>query len=263
MNPSFTVFVDESGDEGFTDKPGASAWFVLSAVAVRTVTELETVRLVEEVRQALEKPSREKLHFRDLKHEQKLVYVGRIARAHLRAVSILIHKPSIFRPEVFRERYRLYFYSVRYLLERVSWLCKKSVRSGEGDGTAKIIFSNRAGMKYEEMRDYLRKLEAKSKDPSEDIRIDWSVIRCDQVIAEGRNLMGLQVADAVAGSFFRGLEPQRGYIEPRYASMLAPIVYRSGGTYIGCGVKLWPVKLRPLVEKDERLRWLLEIYDKK
>src|SRR3546814_12453405 len=84
----------------------------------------------------LGRPARSTLHFRELKHEQKIPYVRAIAAAPLRTVSVLVHKPSLNEPETFQaEKFRLYFYLTRYLLERVSWLCRDHRRANEGDGT--------------------------------------------------------------------------------------------------------------------------------
>ena len=64
-------------------------------------------------------------------------------------MSVLIHKPSVKEPEKFRERYRLYFYAVRYLLERASWIRRDHRSRGDvGNGSGEIVFSNRSGMSY-------------------------------------------------------------------------------------------------------------------
>ena len=155
-SPTFMVYVDESGDEGFSFGRGSSEWFVLSAVIIKKVTELETVKLVDCIRTQLQKPEKKPLHFRDLKHEQRLPFIGEISKAPLRTVSVIIHKPSIKEPEKFHERFRLYYYTVRYLLERVSWYCRDhKLPKDKGDGSAQIIFSNRSGMSYLEMKEYL------------------------------------------------------------------------------------------------------------
>ena len=53
--------------------------------------------------------------------------------------------------------------------------------------------------------------------------------------------MGLQVADAAAGSFYHAVqESQYGFTEPRYAQMLRPVVYSRKGQYLGYGLKFWP-----------------------
>src|SRR5947209_11584199 len=118
MSASFVVYIDESGDEGLQFGGGASEWFVLAATVTRKSTDLETVKLVDAVRAQLGRAPHKPLHFRDLRHEHRVPFIDRIASAPLRAVTVLVHKPSILAPEVFRKAHLLYFYSVRQLLER-------------------------------------------------------------------------------------------------------------------------------------------------
>lgn len=256
MRHGFRVYIDESGDEGFkfeTPGRGSSRWFVLSAVVTRDADDLEAVRLVERVRQRLNKAPREPLHFRKLKHEHRLPYVDEIARARLRAVNLVIHKPSIQEPERFTsEPHLLYRHATRYLLERVSWLCRGSRRAD--DETAEVIFSNRSCMSYDQMRDYLQRL--KERTGEFDVRIDWSVLDPRQIQARPHDsLMGLQIADAVASSFYMACEltPQ-GFNEPRYAQMLEPVVYRHRKQCLGYGLKFWPKDARE--HPDQHLAWL-------
>lgn len=238
---SFVIYIDESGDEGFSFGTGSSDWFVLSAVVTHKPVDMQTVKLVDAVRKQLGRPDKKPLHFRDLRHEHRLPFLGAIAEADLRALSVLIHKPSLKEPEKFQGRYRLYFYAVRLLLERASWYCRDHRPANDiGDGSANVVFSNRSGMSYSEMRTYLDILKAQ-KD-SQDVRIEWSTIRTDQITAysAGRR-MGLQIADAVAGSFYYAVEPSRyGYTEDRYVKLLKPVVYHRRGKYLGYGVKSWP-----------------------
>lgn len=84
-----------------------------------------------------------------------------IGAAPLRHVHVLVHKPSIADPEVFQqEAFSLYRYTIRLLLERVSWLCRDTVRANEGDGKAELILSNRSAMSYDDLRQYLVRLQA-------------------------------------------------------------------------------------------------------
>lgn len=254
---SFVVYIDESGDEGLNCAGNASSWFVLSAAITRKSRDLETVKVVDTVRELLKRPLKKPLHFRDLRHEHRLPFVSLLAQTHhLRAVSVLVHKPSILEPETFREPHRLYFYAVRHLLERVSWLCRDRRLPGDGDGSAEIIFSNRSGMSYEDLRQYFKLLE--SGPPN---TLDWSVIRCDQMQAftAGRR-MGLQIADAIASGFFKAVEPTHyGHTEDRYVRMLKPIVYHNRGRYAGYGVKIWPRE----AHGQSALSWLNEHYEQR
>ena len=82
--PSFIAYIDESGDEGFAFDRNSSQWFVLGAAVFRAATELEQVKLVDDVRRAINAAWSEAnpgkgqriadkaaLHFKDLKHEQR------------------------------------------------------------------------------------------------------------------------------------------------------------------------------------------------
>ena len=130
----------------------------------------------------MRKPRKKPLHFKDLSHEQRLPFVDKISKADLRTVSVLVHKPSIKEPEKFQERYRLYFYMVRYLLERLSWYCRDHRTTHDtGDGSAEIVFSNRSGMSCREMRAYLDHLKQQTR--LFDVRIEWSVVKSDQITA--------------------------------------------------------------------------------
>jgi Protein of unknown function (DUF3800) len=258
MGTSYVVYIDESGDEGLHTGMGASEWFVLSGVITRANSDLTTVKLVDRVRSILGRPDRKPLHFRDLRHEHRLPFVEHIARASLRAVTVLIHKRSVLKEEIFQEPHRLYFFAVRQLLARVSWLCRDHHRPAEGDGTAEIVFSNRSGMSYTELGQYLELLKTRVPPTS----IDWSVIRCDQISAHsaGRR-MGLQIADAVASGFFKAVEPTRfGHTEDRYARMLKSIVYHRERCYKGYGLKFWPREVDRSLGTEERFRWFREIY---
>jgi len=259
VSRGFQVYIDESGDEGFKfDQPGkgSSRWFVLSAVVTRAATDLETVKLVDRVRTTLGKPAREPLHFRKLKHEHRLPYVAEIAQAKVRIVNLLVHKPSIREPEKFTsEAHLLYRYATRYLLERVSWLCRDHRR--EQTDTAEVIFSNRSCMSYDKLRDYLKRLKERSNEFG--VRIDWSVLDPERIEARTHDsLMGLQIADAVASSFYMACEltPQ-GFNEPRYANMLKPVLYRHEKKSVGYGLKFWPRDAKDCTE--EHFEWLRKI----
>lgn len=260
MTASFVVYIDESGDEGFLFTKGSSTWFVLSAVITRKANDLETVKLVDNVRKILGRKDQESLHFRSLKHEHRLPFLHQIAQSDLKTVTVLVHKPTIRNVELFQQKYRLYFYAARLLLERVSWYCR-DYQTGKtiGDGSADIIFSNRGGMKYEELRAYMKVLQSNSG-PFR-VEIDWNVIKADQITAYSDKRMGLQIADAVASSFFFGSQMnQYGFAEDRYARMLKPVVYHHKSRCNGYGIKLWPREYEPSIKTESHLGWLCDLY---
>jgi len=263
--PTFVVYIDESGDEGFRfDTANSSTrWFVLAAAVTRKVDDARLVHLARDVRARLNRPALCHLHFRKLDHQPRLFYVGRIAESKVKVVAVLVDKRAITSPETFRQESRLYFYAARYLLERVSWYCRDhKTASDTGDGSARVVFSNRSNLSYDSLREYIARLKEKSK--SGDVRIEWQVISHEPAgicALQAKSCAGLQVVDAVASSFFCAVEQSAlGYTEDRYARMLKPVVYNHHGKYIGYGVKLWPRELERGLETEKRFSWLRETY---
>lgn len=254
---SYRVYIDESGEEGFAFKPdgtGSSRWLILSAVITRRENDLQVVRLMEKSRKILGRPPKQALHFCKLGHPQRIAYAREIAQAQLRTVSVLIHKPSIREPERFQsQKHLLYRYACRYLLERVSWLCRDHRKNDDGGGRAEIIFSNRSQMSYDELRNYLRKLRDETSDLS--VNVDWSVIDPDFIRAvEHSQLAGLQVADAVASGYFAAVNPnQYGDTEDKYARLMLPLCYRHKGALLGYGLKFWPGDFEALKKENPQL----------
>ena len=246
MKPSFIAYIDESGDEGFVfnaDGSGSSRWFVLSAAVIRQANDLQMVSCLNDVRHLLQKEPKSPLHFVDLKHEQRVPYVRRVGELPIRTVSVLIYKPLISEPETFQnQKYLLYRYATRMLLERVSWLCRDQRRAGEGDGFTEVIFSNRSNMSYAEIRDYLRLLRQQSEVNPQQVQIDQSVIDPDRIRSvDHAKLAGLQVADAVASGLHFAVKVNKyGESEPSYLPHLKKSLYRHNGQVLGYGIKVWP-----------------------
>lgn len=242
MKTDFVVYVDEAGDEGFKfldGERGSSRWFVLSATIIRKSNDLDMVKLAREARLLLGKPDKYVLHFRELKHEQRVPLVRLIAGSPIRSVNIMVHKPSIRNPETFQqEAHKLYRYCTRLLLERVSWLCRDHANGGTC--AADLVFSNRSAMSYDDLRSYLSLL-LKQSAVNTDISIHWPAISCENVRAVNHDkLAGLQVADAVASSmFFAANKTQYGEVEDRYYRILRKILFRKDGRADGYGLKIW------------------------
>jgi len=246
MTASFTAYIDEAGDEGFKfldDGRGSSRWFVISAVVFRTENKLAPVEALKRARAALNKPSKYALHFRDLKHEQRLAYVQEVCKERFRTVSVLVHKPNIQEPERYSNgKFLLYKYVCRLLIERISWLCRDHRKADDqGDGTVDLVFSDRANMSYESLRDYLNVLLQQSALGGQNT-IHWDAVNPNNVRAVShQKLAGLQVADCIAsGMFYASNLSQYGLAEPRYFEMCKPQVYAKNRVRQGYGLKFWP-----------------------
>lgn len=129
MAHSFVAYIDESGDDGLGkfrqvgQRGGSSRWLVISACLFRQTHTLDAVAWRDEISARMPERNSRTLHFAKLNHGQKLAAVQTIASKPVRALSVIAAKEPI--PEgVYTEKNQLYFYLTRYLIERLSWLCR-------------------------------------------------------------------------------------------------------------------------------------------
>ena len=166
----------------------------------------------------------------------------------------MVHKADLNAKQAFIGESRLYFYAVRLLAERLSWYCRDSFCAADaGDGSVDLVFSNRGGLDYTALRDYLDRLDQNRGKYA--YSAAHNVIRPTQVetYSPGRR-MGLQLADAVASSYFFAVEPSAyGLTEEGYAHLVLPRAYRHNGKLWGYGVKIVPKETDERRQKGELL----------
>ena len=172
-------------------------------------------------------------------HAQRVMAISGICRRSLRLTTVIANKPAI--PNgTYVNKNQLYHYMSRYLLERISWLCR-GLRPTvpEGDGRVKIIFARRGGMSTDDFKAYLRRLWD-AGDPG--IQIYWPVIDIDGIEAHDQSAkFGLQLADIAVSGMTWALEADHyGNCEPRFATGLKPVVYHRQGNYMSYGTKMFP-----------------------
>lgn len=261
MKHSYVAYIDESGDDGLAKfrqlgvDGGASIWLFITACIIRASRDLEAVRWRDEITSKLPKQNKRNLHFQKMTHSQRIMAAKTLARKQLMLSHVISNKTTI-PPGTYREKNQLYFYLTRYLIERVSWLCRDlRPRVPEGNGRVKIIFSRRGKMSYGDFRDYLERLRAR-----DDTTIHWPVIDIEGIEAQDHSRWaGLQLADIGASAFAAALEVDKyGNCEPRYAETLKPRVYQRKGNYLSYGLKLVP-SLDQLQLSREQSR-LIQIY---
>lgn len=247
MAHSYIAYIDESGDDGLGGnyrqpgvRGGSSTWLTISASVWRYSLDTDALAWRNEIRARLSSQARTKpLHYTSLNHSQRVMAAQILAEKPIRSICVMSYKPLI-PAEVYVEKNQLYFYMSRYLLERLSWLCRDMRRRViEGDGRVKIVFSRRGGLSYSGFRDYLNLLRT-SDDP--DIQIHWGVIDIDGIEAvDHSRRAGLQIADIIAASMTAALEPDvYGNCEKRYAEILKSRIYSRNGNYFSYGAKLVP-----------------------
>jgi len=247
MATSFRVYIDESGDEGFTFLPfpekGSPEWFVLSAFIVRHQDDAECVHRLNEFRSRTNRKKDVHVHWRKLKHTQKVLYASIIAGMDATGCSVAVHKPSLREVQTFQQKDVLYFYAARYLVERVSWFVRDNCIIGDGDGKAELWFSKRKNLSYSDLLNYLFQLKCQ-QEAGYQISIDFSHLEMDadkvHVRSPGQRA-GLQLVDAWAGATFNALETDvYGNREARYANIINPLSYRHRSSAKNYGLKVMP-----------------------
>jgi hypothetical protein len=118
-------------------------------------------------------------------------------------------------------------------------------------------------MSYDALRDYVQQLLA-NPDPLT-VRIEPSVVKPDQIESKPHGeYAGLQVADAVASSFYCAAQIHpMGFTEPRYVECLRPTLYRQDRNPVGYGVKFWPKESLDQVSNAPEFEWVARLNDKK
>lgn len=248
MTHHFTAYIDEAGDEGFGKLSagtvgGQSRWLSLGACIVSRENDLKLPAHRNAILSRFpEKQSRD-LHFRDLKHEQKIVVCQEIATLPVGICVAMSHKVTIPGSKyegAFKQKGFLYNYLVRWLLERLTDACAR--KASKEPCTMKIVFSRRGGTNYQSMIEYFKFMRNGGEQIPPVRSITWSVIDFDQIHVEDHaKWAGLQLADCMTSAFFCGVEPNiYGNYEPTYALLLKERLIRQNGKALNCGLTIVP-----------------------
>lgn len=224
------AFIDEAGARART--PKSSDHFVMSAVVVPDESLVDATALLADLRADLNRRPGDTLHWRNVKtHSQRLRIAQVIGRAeYLTLSSVVVCKPHLTGPALDDDT--AYLYTLRYLLERLSWLARDQERVLE------YTLAHIVRFKLAKLRAYEALLQQ-----SPDCNIAWSSLdphggRIDQPNA----LEYLQLADAVASGTFAAFEADAFLnTETRYLVEMSPRLYRRGhGKLMSYGLKMHP-----------------------
>ncbi|MBK1695729.1 DUF3800 domain-containing protein [Rhodovibrio salinarum] len=265
----FVAYIDESGDDGLAkvkpiDENGSSEWLVLAAVVVDAENERETIQWVRKIIGNFRNHQRCDLHFSGLNPAKKLVTCKSIADLPVRCFAVASNKKNMrgyTNPNAAKIPSKNWFYCwmTRILLERVTHFVEsKSIDKYGSVKKLKIEYSERGGLSYSQMTAYYEWLKMKSSAnnlylPLGDLA--WSVMHRDLLdVYNHTERAGLQLADAVAGSVFKGCDVyDTGACDPQFAMALGKRMGRAPdtatGQISGYGLKLMPnmrkAQLRP------------------
>ncbi len=264
MPVGFVAYIDESGDEGFTFKDfperASSEWFVLSAYILPVDYEMQELRAINKVIGPIESARQSDIHFHKLNHEQRVAVAHAIGNSNGKIITVNFDKRKITSAAL-KEKHKLYFYGVRLLTERISWLTYYSKINPDRDLTTKLVFSNRSKMSYDDLKQYLRVLKANGL-YQQDVRIKWEAIDIPEIKARQHNqLIGLKCADAIATSIARALElSPYGFTEPQYIRQLRNIFYTREIVVQGNGLKFFPKLPQTDLNNAERYVWIEKFF---
>lgn len=241
------AYIDEAGDEGFgklkhEDRGGQSQWLLLGAAVVRQDDDRQLPSWRDQILDRFPKSQKRTLHFRDLRHEQKVVVCQEIGRRPVYSCITFSNKltiPNSKWAEVFKQPGYLYNYMVRWLLERVTTFCHEDAqRCGMNRANLMVVFSRRGGTDYQHMREYMEYMRD-GRDAKNAVRsIRWDVFDPRDIVVENHSKWaGLQVADCITSAFFHAVEPNfYGNYETRYADTLRQTVIRVDGSALNAGI---------------------------
>ena len=239
---SFVIYIDESGDEGFS--PKSSKWFSMSCIIIKKENDLSLVKhrdnICNKISFSKNKPLKT-IHFADLRNHEQRKYVCNYLskeKVPMRAINIIINKSSI--PEKTlnsykQDRNRFYWYTARFLFERISWFLKDFPNKME---YPYIVFSNRKQSKVKDFITYLNKLKAETKN-----EIHWDSFSIDEKYIKSmphEKRAGLQIADIFATAFRKYMFECNSFedVESSYAKILKPFIYNSKENYKSYGLKI-------------------------
>jgi len=262
----FTAYIDEAGDEGITklqDKKngepgGQSRWLVLGGILVSSETDKTLPRIRDEIVALFPKKKSRDLHFRELKHEQKVVAVDALSEKRIGVCGICSCKETLLDggkfEKLFQQKGHLYNYLTRFLLERLTTAVANQGKRAGVQAKLNVVFSRRMNTDYHAMREYLM-LMRDGKEKQQPVRsINWSVFSPDDIWVENHSKWaGLQIADVATSSIFNALEPNfYGKYEPRYALTLAKRFLHSRKSVLDCGMTLIPKLASCPLDKEQR-----------
>lgn len=251
----FNCYIDETGDEGI--ETGGTRWFILGALIVQKDSDFQTSKMVERIKKTFGKGNDWVLHWSKIKkHDQKRYICQEINTENWICSCVATDKthPFITQSSGIKEKDRLYFYSARLLLERLSWFARDN-----GNGKAIPIFEYRSSTSYDKMKEYFQQL--RNWEPPEEIKISWNNLEYEyfRIVPKKASRL-MQASDCVCGAISDGLEYSGyGLIEPNYILSIKDHFYRRGSSknrLFSYGFKFLHVKGDVLAQHGEEYNWL-------
>jgi hypothetical protein len=249
----FKFYIDESGDEGIGT--GGTRWFILGAVIVDDSINLQTSEMIVRVREKLGKDPKATIHWTKIRnHDKKLYICQELVSEDWKFACVITDKTHdyVLNSDGLFEKWHLYSYSTRLLLERLSWFARDNGRE-----KAKLVFEKRTNMDYTALKNYLAYLH----DWQPPTQVEWDFVDWQNpIILSKEKSRLLQASDIVCGALSDALERSKlGNIEPRYILGLKDRFYRRGNNLFSYGMKFLQVKGDVISQYGAEYDWLAKM----
>lgn len=224
------AYIDEAGDDGIGGK--GTKWFVVTAMIANQENASALGYAYQRIRQRIDLHVNKPLHWSELSHLRKKAIIEELVKYNFSICSVLVdtQHPDIVNTSPKLKGRRLYFYTFRRLVERITWYCD------DKGYKVRLYPENKAGIRYEELKGYLDYIQ---RQPDCEIRKDC-ILEVKPKSKTQSNL--LQLADCVCGALYNAVEYKYGVIEDSYLLMLKEKLYKHDNKLFGYGIKFMPHK---------------------
>ena len=240
------AYIDESGDEGVGGK--GTKWFVITALIVSQEEATALGHTYHRIKQRINLGTDKVLHWSELSHPRKKAVVEELANHDFSICSVLVDTQHQDIVNTSLKGKRLYFYTFRRLVERITWYCD------DKGYQVRIYAENKGGISYDELNVYLNYVQSQ---PDCEIR-KGCILGVKPKAKTQSNLV--QLADSVCGAVQNAVEYKYGVIEDTHLLMLKDKLYRRDGKVFGYGIKFMPHKSKLIPQSlIETYKWLNSI----
>ena len=225
------AFIDESGHRAARTK-GSSDHFVMSAVIVPEENLGDAAATLAQLRLDIDRHPGHVLHWNQVKHHSQRLRVAQTLRDQpwMTISSVVVCKAHL--DDIGFDEDFAYLYTLRYLLERLSWFARDNRR------VIDYTLAHVVRFKMEKLRAYEQILRTH---PDCQIAWDW-LDPAGGKLDQPQRIELLQFADAAASATATAFELDRfGNTEQRYLCEFLPRLYRRGnGKLTSYGLKMHP-----------------------
>jgi len=224
-----SAYVDESGDRGHTKR--SKDHFIMTAVVFRDRDHPKVHQLLADLRRDLGRRPGDALHWVNIRsHGQRLHAARTLGQAEFLTISnVVVCKRHFPLGDLIHHEDAAYLYTLRFLLERLSWFGKSC------GGPVEYTLAHIVRFQIAKLRVYEARLHADAG-----CSIDWTCMHPGRIDQPDR-VEELQIADLAASATAAAFEPDSfGNTETRYLKEMAPRLYRRAGNLTSYGMKMHP-----------------------